>query len=192
MRAEDLLELAPCNLDPLTETYNAAFYLEYLARWPYCCYVLVGPDDEILFGDLADGADDNADSRSVPADDGRPPNIEGYILGKLESSPPPNMPSSEPYDPDTNTNIHYLPWHAHVTALSVAPSARRAGAARKLTAALEAQGDASRAWFVDLYVRSDNAVAITLYRGMGYVMSLLCSCAVIPAVSTGELSANDG
>lgn len=33
-RPEDLNKLSKCNLDPLTETYELAFYLQYYARWP--------------------------------------------------------------------------------------------------------------------------------------------------------------
>lgn len=78
-----------------------------------------------------------------------------------------------PYNPNTNKNPHYLPWHAHITALTVAPALRRMGHARKLTEILEQQGDAKDAWFVDLYVRVDNKVAIRLYESMGYVHKCL-------------------
>lgn len=90
------------------------------------------------------------------------------MLAKLESSPPPNVPSTTPYSPHTNANPHYLPWHAHITALTVAPTHRRIGHAKRLTEALERQGDAADAWFVDLFVRVGNQVALGLYRGMGY------------------------
>lgn len=94
------------------------------------------------------------------------------VLGKLESSPPPNRPTREPYDPDTNTNEHYLPWHAHITALTVSPGSRRQGHAGRLTEALERQGDAADAWFIDLFVRADNVVALKLYGGMGSVTGI--------------------
>jgi N-terminal acetyltransferase B complex catalytic subunit len=32
--ADDLFKFNRINLDPLTETYNLSFYLNYLARWP--------------------------------------------------------------------------------------------------------------------------------------------------------------
>ena len=32
--AFDLLKFNNINLDPLTETYNISFYLQYLAQWP--------------------------------------------------------------------------------------------------------------------------------------------------------------
>lgn len=77
------------------------------------------------------------------------------------------MPTATPYSPDTNKNPHYLPWHGHITALTVAPEARRIGHARRLTEALERQADEAEAWFVDLYVRKDNERAVDMYRGMG-------------------------
>jgi GNAT superfamily N-acetyltransferase len=68
---------------------------------------------------------------------------------------------------------HYTPWHGHITALTVAPSWRRMGYARRLTESLERASDINDAWFVDLYVRESNKVAIGMYKGMGYA-SLHC------------------
>jgi N-terminal acetyltransferase B complex catalytic subunit len=78
-------------------------------------------------------------------------------MGKLESSP-----SRYRY------SEHYLPFHAHITALTVSPSARRLGLARVLSLSLEKGGDEYDAWFVDLFVRRGNTIAQQLYRGMGY------------------------
>lgn len=47
-------------------------------------------------------------------------------MGKTESSPDYFKHSK-----------HYLPWHAHITALTVAPEARRLGIGRILTEKLE-------------------------------------------------------
>ena len=63
---------------------------------------------------------------------------------------------------------HYLPWHGHVTALTVAPQYRRLGLARLLTEALERGCDDQNAWFVDLFVREGNETAVGLYKSMGY------------------------
>ena len=63
---------------------------------------------------------------------------------------------------------HYLPWHGHVTALTVAPQYRRLGLAQVLTAALERGCEEQKAWFVDLFVREGNETAVGLYRGLGY------------------------
>ena len=68
---------------------------------------------------------------------------------------------------------HYLPWHGHVTALTVAPQYRRIGIAKLLTAAFEQACDNLDAWFVDLFVRAGNDTAINLYKGMGYVSWIL-------------------
>ena len=62
---------------------------------------------------------------------------------------------------------HYLPWHGHVTALTVAPQYRRMGIARLLTAAFERACENLNAWFVDLFVRASNDTAINMYKGMG-------------------------
>lgn len=62
---------------------------------------------------------------------------------------------------------NYLPWHAHITALTVAPAARRLGHATRLSEALEKVGDDENAWFVDLFVRTENEAAIKLYKKMG-------------------------
>ncbi|CZR66210.1 probable N-acetyltransferase 5 [Phialocephala subalpina] len=83
--------------------------------------------------------------------------ISAYIMGKLESSPSYYI-----------TSPHYLPFHAHITALTVSPSARRLGLARTLSSSLEQAGDEYDAWFVDLFVRKSNLIAQSLYKGMGY------------------------
>ena len=77
-------------------------------------------------------------------------------MGKLEEDPP-----------EHRISPHYMPWHGHVTALTVAPSWRRMGLAKKLTTALEKQCEAQNAWFIDLFVRKSNA-AVNMYKGMGY------------------------
>lgn len=78
-------------------------------------------------------------------------------MGKLESSPSHYIQSE-----------HYLPFHAHITALTVAPHARRLGLARTLSSSLENSGDEYDAWFVDLFVRKSNMIAQALYKGLGY------------------------
>jgi len=89
--------------------------------------------------------------------EGQDGTIDAYLMGKLESSPSYYLSSP-----------HYLPYHAHITALTVAPHARRLGLARTLSSSLETAGDEYDAWFVDLFVRKSNIVAQGLYRGLGY------------------------
>jgi N-terminal acetyltransferase B complex catalytic subunit len=77
--------------------------------------------------------------------------IMGYVMGKVEETQ------------DAS------PLHGHVTALTVSPEFRRLGLARKLMQMLE---DASEhlyaAYFVDLFVRVSNEVAIGMYKRLGY------------------------
>jgi N-terminal acetyltransferase B complex catalytic subunit len=61
-----------------------------------------------------------------------------------------------------------LEWHGHVTAITVAPEYRRLGLARKMMDLLELVSDSYRGFFVDLYVRCNNKLAIEMYEGMGY------------------------
>lgn len=64
----------------------------------------------------------------------------------------------------------YMPWHGHVTALTIAPQYRRLGLAQDLTTALERGCEDQDAWFVDLFVREGNHTAVGMYRKMGYVI----------------------
>jgi len=73
----------------------------------------------------------------------------GYVIGKAEGN------GAE--------------WHGHVTALSVAPEYRRLSLARKMINLLEMVSDEIyKGYFVDLYVRCANNVAIGMYEGFGY------------------------
>lgn len=78
-------------------------------------------------------------------------------MGKVESSPDAYKYSQ-----------HYLPWHAHITALTVAPEARRLGIGKILVEQLEVAANTNDTWFMDLFVRRSNHRAITFYRRLGY------------------------
>ena len=56
--AEDLFKFNHINLDPLTETYNIPYYMQYLATWPALCASFEDPHGRMM----------------------------GYILGKAEGS----------------------------------------------------------------------------------------------------------
>ncbi|KAI4119517.1 MAG: hypothetical protein LQ345_000579 [Seirophora villosa] len=64
----------------------------------------------------------------------------------------------------------YLPWHGHVTALTVAPQYRQMGLAKQLTAQLDRACEQENAWFMDLFVRVSNKTAINMYKKMGYTV----------------------
>ncbi|KDQ61244.1 hypothetical protein JAAARDRAFT_125116 [Jaapia argillacea MUCL 33604] len=75
--------------------------------------------------------------------------MQGYVIGKAEGT------GAE--------------WHGHVTALTVAPEYRRLSLGRKMMGLLEMVSDEIyKGFFVDLYVRCANKVAIGMYEGLGY------------------------
>ncbi|KAK9471634.1 acyl-CoA N-acyltransferase [Dipodascopsis tothii] len=75
--------------------------------------------------------------------------ITGYMMGKAEGK---------------GKN-----WHSHVTCLSVSSSYRRLGLADVLVDNLERRSEQPYdAYFVDLFVRSSNALAIGMYKKFGY------------------------
>lgn len=76
--------------------------------------------------------------------------IMGYIMGKAEG---------------VNEN-----WHGHVTALTVSPDYRRLGLAAILMKFLEDVSEKKKCYFVDLFVRISNKVAINMYTNLGYVV----------------------
>lgn len=47
-RPDDLNKLSKCNLDPLTETYELGFYLQYYAKWPSLFQVAEDQDGNII------------------------------------------------------------------------------------------------------------------------------------------------
>mmetsp|Transcript_5284 Transcript_5284/g.8130 ORF Transcript_5284/g.8130 Transcript_5284/m.8130 type:complete len:175 (+) Transcript_5284:96-620(+) len=77
--------------------------------------------------------------------------IMGYIMGKVEG--------------------RQKNWHGHVTALTVAPEYRRLGLARTLMNNLEDISEkVHNGYFVDLYVRMSNTLAINMYKNFGYTV----------------------
>jgi N-terminal acetyltransferase B complex catalytic subunit len=77
--------------------------------------------------------------------------LMGYIMGKAEG--------------------RGVDWHGHVTAVSVAPEYRRLGVARLLMDKLEqVSNHVYKAYFVDLFVRKGNRLAIHMYENLGYVV----------------------
>jgi N-terminal acetyltransferase B complex catalytic subunit len=60
-------------------------------------------------------------------------------------------------------------WHGHVSAVTVAPEFRRLGLARKLCRELERVSEkVYNGYFVDLFVRASNSVAVRMYGSLGY------------------------
>lgn len=62
-------------------------------------------------------------------------------------------------------------WHGHVSAVTVAPQFRRLGLASKLMDFTETLSqDTYSCYFVDLFVRKTNTLAISMYKRMGYIV----------------------
>ncbi|VDN53782.1 unnamed protein product [Dracunculus medinensis] len=76
--------------------------------------------------------------------------IMGYVMGKAEGE---------------KEN-----WHSHVTAVSVAPAYRRLHLAARMMKSLEEISEMRRCYFVDLFVRVSNNVAINMYKSLGYIV----------------------
>jgi N-terminal acetyltransferase B complex catalytic subunit len=74
----------------------------------------------------------------------------GYVLGKAEGEG--------------------KQWHGHVSAVTVAPEYRRLGLAQTLMTYFETLSvQQYNAYFVDLFVRASNTLAIDMYNKFGYV-----------------------
>lgn len=86
--------------------------------------------------------------QSISAPDGT---LTAYVIGKTEGNA---------------TN-----WHGHVSAVTVAPEFRRLGLASKLMSFTEDLSQKPHnCYFVDLFVRKSNALAIAMYKRMGYIV----------------------
>ncbi len=85
-------------------------------------------------------------------------------------------------------------WHGHVTAITVGPEYRRLGLANKMMKMLEYVSEkVYNGYFVDLYVRSNNDVALTMYEKMGYSVyrRVVEYYEASSEVDTGQPDAND-
>ncbi|KAM0792575.1 hypothetical protein ACM66B_005237 [Microbotryomycetes sp. NB124-2] len=76
--------------------------------------------------------------------------LMGYVMGKMEG--------------------RGQEWHGHVSAITVSPSHRRLGLASMMMDLLESVSERVQAWFVDLFVRQSNDLAIGLYESLGYII----------------------
>ncbi|KAK0568452.1 N-alpha-acetyltransferase 20 [Tilletia horrida] len=80
---------------------------------------------------------------------GQAPQVMGYVIGKAEGKK--------------------QELHGHVTAITVAPEYRRLGLAQGLMRLLEdSSSQVYDAYFIDLFVRPSNYLAIKMYEGLGY------------------------
>nr|XP_015209054.1 PREDICTED: N-alpha-acetyltransferase 20 [Lepisosteus oculatus] len=141
---DDLFKFNNINLDPLTETYGIPFYLQYLAHWPEYFIVAEAPGGELM-----------GYSKSFCFCWHHFSCSEKLLLHLKPFCNPPLIFSC-------------LRLQGHVTALSVAPEFRRLGLAAKLMELLEEISERKGGFFVDLFVRVSNQVAVNMYKQLGY------------------------
>eukprot|EP01134_Creolimax_fragrantissima_P004832 CFRG4832T1 len=141
---DDMFRFNTVNLDPLTETYNLGFYLQYLAVWPNYFSACESSTGELM----------------------------GYVMGKAEGE------GEE--------------WHGHVTCLTVTPTYRRLGLANQMMNLLERVSEnIYDGYFVDLFVRKSNEVAIDMYKKLGYTVYRRVLGYYSASIDSGEEDAYD-
>ncbi|PWN22168.1 acyl-CoA N-acyltransferase [Microstroma glucosiphilum] len=148
-KCTDLFHFNRVNLDHFTETYSTAYYLNYLATWPDLCFVSTHAScsESTASSDGAVGRAGGGDTQ-----------IMGYLFGKAEGI-------------DGAGGTKEKERHGHVTAVTVGPEFRRLGLARELMGLLEeASSLMYSAYFIDLFVRPSNALAVGLYQSLDYAV----------------------
>jgi N-terminal acetyltransferase B complex catalytic subunit len=135
----DLLTFNNVNMDTLTETYNIAFYVSYMAQWPESFRVAKA---------MPTGGLSSSSSQPPSAAAAASAPIMGYVLGKAEGEG--------------------TLWHGHVSAVTVAPEYRRLQLAKTLMGDFERLSEGKKNYFVDLFVRESNHLAIGMYEKFGY------------------------
>lgn len=58
----------------------------------------------------------------------------------------------------------------HLSAISVSPCARNSGVGGHMMHFFENTGNAYKCWFIDLFVRESNSIAISFYKKLGYTV----------------------
>ncbi|NXA62689.1 NAA20 acetyltransferase, partial [Mohoua ochrocephala] len=124
--------------------YGIPFYLQYLAHWPEYFIVAEAPGGELMGYIVWLRAVHHSKCAAVLT------LCMFTVMGKAEGS------------------VAREEWHGHVTALSVAPEFRRLGLAAKLMELLEEISEKKGGFFVDLFVRVSNQVAVNMYKQLGY------------------------
>ena len=178
----DLFYFNNVNLDVLTETYNLQFYMQYMTYWPESFIVAkttttttattgtrTGTRTHYTKNVTGSDATQNSTNSTNTVDAARTelnrtvtnknfdrttdvplPIIMGYLLGKSEGEG--------------------RLWHGHVSAITISQYYRRISVAKYLMQQFETTicTDQKRNFFVDLFVRASNTLAIQMYHSFGY------------------------
>ncbi|CAH7670779.1 acyl-CoA N-acyltransferase [Phakopsora pachyrhizi] len=142
-QATDLFRFNNVNLDPWTETYSVSYYLQYLCTWPDLINLAEAPNGQVMgYGKY------NIELEKKRFNFDQAINSTQKVMGKTEGE---------------GKN-----WHGHVSAITVSPLYRRLSLARSMMGLLEQASDQQRCYFVDLFVRVSNDLAIEMYEKFGY------------------------
>jgi N-terminal acetyltransferase B complex catalytic subunit len=171
----DLFYFNNVNLDVLTETYNLQFYMQYMTYWPESFIVAKTAttttttgthykQNQSIDGDTrkmnTHNITNNHNNDDVPGDNhhsmlsnnsnNSDATIMGYLLGKAEGEE--------------------RLWHGHVSAITISKYYRRISMAKYLMQQFETTicTYQKQNFFVDLFVRASNTLAIQMYHNFGY------------------------
>ncbi|TNY17122.1 N-acetyltransferase, partial [Rhodotorula diobovata] len=150
--ALDLFAFNAINLDVWTETYGVNYYLSYLMHWGDLFSVVESAGGsykiDMSAASAASGAQGATSTGAFGGGEGG--GLMGYVMGKTEG--------------------RGRDWHGHVSAITVSPQHRRLGLASMMMDLLEKVSEQEEGWFVDLFVRQSNNLAIGLYESLGYMI----------------------
>ncbi|BGP14126.1 hypothetical protein JCM10213_002424 [Rhodosporidiobolus nylandii] len=145
--AVDLFSFNGINLDCWTETYGVQYYLSYLSHWGDLFSVVESAGGSGKVNVVAGGSGSGSAGGFGGGEGG---GLMGYVMGKTEG--------------------RGFDWHGHVSAITVSPSHRRLGLASMMMDLLEKVSEQEDGYFVDLFVRQSNNLAIGLYESLGYTI----------------------
>jgi N-terminal acetyltransferase B complex catalytic subunit len=156
----DIKLLRQVNVDYLSETYTAEYYLHYLVKYPTLCHVVhyddhrqgdkKAPDSAGIMSSLLGPFRASLDANE---------RLAAYILGRCDYAPAP---------PNADRSIRVL--YGHVSAVSVGPQHRRRHLATLLMDVFERECERLGCLYIDLFVRPSNATAVRMYQRRGYVI----------------------
>jgi N-terminal acetyltransferase B complex catalytic subunit len=149
----DIRLLGQVNVDYLSETYAAEYYLHYLIKFPTLCNVIhyrppTTDEQPSLMGSIRSALSFNDSKERLAA----------YILGRSSYT--------ELVVEGVGRRVRF----GHVSALSVGPDHRRKGLASALMAQFEQECARLGCCYVDLFVRPSNEAAVRMYCDLGYVV----------------------
>ncbi|EGG10484.1 uncharacterized protein MELLADRAFT_33791 [Melampsora larici-populina 98AG31] len=88
------------------------------------------------------------------------------IMGYVKHLPPPSRAQTPPKNKKKLIRFHFF--SGHISAITVSPSYRQLSLAKQMMNLIEKVSNLSNSFFVDLFVRVSNSIAIKFYEALGY------------------------